>query len=116
MGLLIRLVTLAIAFWVTTLVVPGISIEGGVLSYLWIAAIFGLINLSVGKIVRVVALPFVLLTLGLGLIVINALMLMLTAFLTDALTVDGFLSALLGSLLIAVVSFLLGRVNSSRRS
>jgi putative membrane protein len=114
MGLLIRLITLAVAFWVTTLLVPGISVDGGVLSYLWIAAIFGLINVSVGTVLKVVALPFVLLTLGLGLIVINALLLMLTAFLTDALTVDGFLSALMGAVLIALVSFVVGRLKSLR--
>jgi putative membrane protein len=56
----------------------------------------------------------VLLTLGLGLIVINALLLMLTAFLTDALTVDGFLSALMGAVLIALVSFVVGRLKSLR--
>ena len=58
-------------------------------TYLWIGLIFGVVNAVVGPILRLLSLPFVLLTLGLFLIVINAALLGLTALLTDRLTVDG---------------------------
>ena len=71
-------------------------------TWLWIALIFAVVNAVVGPILRLFSLPFVILTLGLFLLVINAALLGLTAALTDRLTVDGFGSALLGGLLLAV--------------
>ena len=63
-------------------------------------------NAIVGPILRLLGLPFVMLTLGLFLLVINAALLGITAALTDRLTVDGFGSALLGGLLLAVGGWL----------
>ena len=71
-------------------------------TWLWIALIFAVVNAVVGPILRLLGLPFVLLTLGLFLLVINAALLGITAALTDRLTVDGFGSAVLGGLLLAV--------------
>ena len=75
---------------------------GVVGTYLWIALIFAVVNAIVGPILRLLSLPFVLLTLGLFLLVINAALLGLTALLTDRLTVDGFISAVLGGLVLAI--------------
>src|SRR3954465_6438096 len=72
-------------------------------TYLWIGLIFGVVNAIVGPILRLLSLPFVLLTLGLFLLVINAALLGLTAAVTDRLTVDGFLTAVLGGLILAIV-------------
>ena len=71
-------------------------------TWLWIALIFAVVNAVVGPILRLFSLPFVILTLGLFLLVINAALLGLTAALTDRLTVDGFGSALVGGLLLAI--------------
>jgi putative membrane protein len=71
-------------------------------TWLWIALIFAVVNAVVGPILRLFSLPFVILTLGLFLLVINAALLGLTAALTDRLTVDGFGSAVLGGLLLAI--------------
>ena len=71
-------------------------------TWLWIALIFAVVNAIVGPILRLLGLPFVLLTLGLFLLVINAALLGITAALTDRLTVDGFGSAVLGGLLLAI--------------
>jgi putative membrane protein len=71
-------------------------------TWLWIALIFAVVNAVVGPILRLFSLPFVVLTLGLFLLVINAALLGLTAALTDRLTVDGFGSAVLGGLLLAI--------------
>ena len=75
-------------------------------TWLWIALIFAVVNAVVGPVLRLFSLPFVILTLGLFLLVINAALLGLTAALTDRLTVDGFGSALLGGLLLAVGGWL----------
>ena len=71
-------------------------------TWLWIALIFAVVNAVVGPILRLFSLPFVILTLGLFLLVVNAALLGLTAALTDRLTVDGFGSALVGGLLLAI--------------
>ena len=74
-------------------------------TYLWIGLIFGVVNAIVGPILRLLSLPFVLLTLGLFLLVINAALLGLTAALTDRLTIDGFGTALIGGLILAVAGW-----------
>ena len=79
-------------------------------TWLWIALIFAVVNAIVGPILRLFSLPFVILTLGLFLLVINAALLGLTAALTDRLTVDGFGSALLGGLLLAVGGWLADQI------
>ena len=94
-------------------VVPGLQIDpnpegplGEFGTYLWIALIFGVVNAVVGPILRLLSLPFVLLTLGLFLLVINAALLGLTAALTDRMTIDGFGTALVAGLILAVVGWL----------
>src|SRR3954447_9753774 len=74
-------------------------------TYLWIALIFGIVNAIVGPILRLLSLPFVLLTLGLFLLVINAALLGLTALLSDRLTIDGFGTAVIGGLILAIASW-----------
>src|SRR4051795_12188162 len=79
-------------------------------TYLWIGLIFGVVNAIVGPILRLLSLPFVVLTLGLFLLVVNAALLGLTALVTDRLTVDGFGTALIGGLILAVVSWIADQV------
>ena len=74
-------------------------------TYLWIGLIFGVVNAIVGPLLRLLSLPFVLLTLGLFLLIINAALLALTAGLTERLTVDGFGTALIGGLILAVAGW-----------
>ncbi len=75
-------------------------------TYLWIALIFGVVNAIVGPILRLLSLPFVLLTLGLFLLVINAALLGLTAALTDRLSIDGIVTAIIGGLILAVAGWI----------
>ena len=79
-------------------------------TYLWIGLIFGVVNAIVGPILRLLSLPFVVLTLGLFLLVINAALLGITAAVTDRLTVDGFLTAVLGGLILAIVGWVADQV------
>jgi putative membrane protein len=74
-------------------------------TYLWIGLIFGVVNAVVGPVLRLLSLPFVVLTLGLFLLVVNAALLGLTAALTDRLTVDGIGTALIGGLILAVAGW-----------
>ena len=74
-------------------------------TYLWIGLIFGVVNTVVGPVLRLLSLPFVVLTLGLFLVVINAALLGLTAALTDRLTIDGIGTALIGGLILAVAGW-----------
>jgi putative membrane protein len=74
-------------------------------TYLWIGLIFGVVNAVVGPVLRLLSLPFVVLTLGLFLLVINAALLGLTAALTDRLTIDGIGTALIGGLILGVAGW-----------
>src|SRR3712207_7491505 len=79
-------------------------------TYLWIALIFALVNAIVGPVLRLLSFPFVLVTLGLFLLVVNAALLGITAAVTDRLQVDGFGAAVLGGLLLAVGGLFLGQL------
>jgi putative membrane protein len=116
MRLIVRLLAGAAALAVAAGLIGGISVGPGTtgeraLTLLAVAVIFGLVNAIVRPIVRLISLPLFILTLGLFTFVVNALMLLLTAWIGDQFDlnfeVDGFWSALLGALVISVVSFVL---------
>ena len=105
----LKVVVMAGVFWLVTQLLAGVEVIGNpnaplgkVGTFLWIALIFAVVNAIVGPILRLLSLPFVILTLGLFLLVINAALLGITAALTDRLQVDGFGSALIGGLLLAI--------------
>jgi putative membrane protein len=104
--LLIRWAVLAFSMWIATLVVPGITVDGGFATYLWVALLFGLINSVFGSIIKVLTFPVSIVTFGLFLFVINAAMLSLTARWSEKLEVTGFWSALFASLIISVITTL----------
>jgi putative membrane protein len=115
-SLLLRWAGTALALYVATQVVPGVEYHGPWLGLLLVAAVFGLVNALVRPVVVLLTCPFVLLTLGLGLLLINAAMLGLTAWLTsDWLTVEGCVPAVLGALLISVVSYLFNLLVGGKR-
>jgi len=95
---------IAIAIGLTAWLLPGVDVNGGFFALLLIAAVFGLVNAVIGRILKLLTLPLTLMTLGLFSLVINALMLMLTAWWLDRLDVDGFLTALVTTLLISLFS------------
>jgi putative membrane protein len=118
-NLVIRLLANAIALAVASWIVTGITLQGAttgrrVLTLLIVAAIFGVVNAIVKPVVKLLSLPFIILTLGLLTFVINAAMLLLTSWITGKLDVqfhvDGFLNALFGALIISVVGMLLNAV------
>ena len=109
----LRVVVLAVIMYVVTRLDIGVRVEGNedatlgsTGTYLWVALLFAVVNSIVGPVLRLLALPFVVLTLGLFLLVVNAVLLGITAALSDRFTVDGIGAALLGGLLIAVFSWI----------
>ena len=105
MRLIIKWVLMAIIIGIVAAIAPGITVHGGFGTLLWIALIFGLVNVVVGPILRLVSLPLIVLTLGLFLLVVNAALLGITAWLSSRLDVDGFWPAVLGGLLISIFSW-----------
>ena len=95
---------LALALWCATLLVPGIRINGGAWSYLWVALLFGVINAIIGGIVKALTFPITFLTLGLFIFVVNAMMLSLTARWSNALDVRDFWSAFFACLVISAIT------------
>jgi putative membrane protein len=116
MRLLTRVVVNAVALAVATWLVQGITLTGDtegqrLAALLVVAAVFGAVNAFVRPIVTLLALPFILLTLGLLLLVINGLMLLLTSWLSGQIglgfDVDGFWAAVVGAIVVSVVTWLM---------
>lgn len=106
--LVIRVVINAIALWVAAYIVPGLTISDSISELLLVAVVFGLVNAFIKPIVQVLSCPLTILTLGLFTLVVNALMLMLTGWLTGGgVNTENFWSALLGALIISIVSTVL---------
>ena len=110
MTLLVRWAALALSFWVATTLIPGINVEGGLTTYLWVALLFGLLNATLGSLLKLLTLPAVILTLGLFLVVVNASMLMLIARWSDKLEVNNFWTAIFAAIIISVVTRLVSTV------
>jgi putative membrane protein len=111
MHAILRLLTNAAALWVATRVVPGISFTGEPLLLFVVALVFGVLNLVVRPILMFLTFPFLIVTLGLFLLVLNAAMLWLTGAASDRLGlgfhVADFTAAFLGGLVVSVVSMAL---------
>ncbi|PKH41054.1 hypothetical protein CXG46_10765 [Nocardioides alpinus] len=107
MNLLLRLVVLAAAIALTTAIVPDMDVDGGVLTYFWIALLFAIVNVTLGLVLHLLALPLTILTLGLFALVVNGVLLLVTDWLSRDLQVDGFFTAILAALIIAVITAVL---------
>lgn len=123
MDRIVQLLINAGALFVAVLLVPGLDFafepEGAWLKFLLVAFIFGLVNTFVRPVLRILTLPITFMTLGLFLIVINALMLLLTQAISNelelGLTVADFLAALLGAIVVSIVGFVLSMVVGTGR-
>jgi putative membrane protein len=112
---LVRLVINAIALYAAVALVPGIRPEtDNWISYIWLALIFGIINAILRPILVVVGCPFLILTLGLGGLLINTLLFYLAGLIGQSFgvgfSVDGFVPAFLGALIVSIVGFALSSV------
>ncbi|MEU8073257.1 MULTISPECIES: phage holin family protein [unclassified Micromonospora] len=119
-GLLIRVGSTAVAFWLATLIIPGISLDSGstvetVITLVLVAVIFGVVNAVLQPIIKTVGCGFYLLTLGLIALVVNGLLFLLTSWIAGEaglpFHVDGFWpEAVLGALFVGIVTWILGAV------
>lgn len=117
--LLIRWIINAIALWIAVLIVPGIRAPDSVVALAATAAIFGLVNTLIRPVFKILTCPLILLTLGLFTLIINALMLWLTSWIAGlfhlGFTVNGFFAALLGAIVVSIVSIVLSEVTERER-
>ena len=116
MSLIITWLVSAAALYIVTQFVPGIHVSGVQTTFI-AALVIGLVNATLGNLLKILTLPIGCLTLGLSSLIINALMFMVAANVVSGFHVDSFLHALLGSLAMSVVTgglhFLLGSMFSS---
>jgi putative membrane protein len=101
---LFRLAISALGLWLASVIVPGIRVDG-FWSLIAAALVLGIVNALVRPILIVLTLPFTIITLGLFLLVINAAMLGLVGFFLHGFHVHGFVAALLGSIVVSLVSW-----------
>lgn len=123
-GLLLRLASTALAFWLATLVIPGItlstnSLGEAVTTLILVAVIFGVVNGVLQPIIKTLGCGLYLVTLGLIALVVNALLFLLTSAIAEQFDlpfrVDGFWpAAVLGALFVSLVTWLLGLVMDRR--
>jgi putative membrane protein len=112
----------AVALWVAAWAIPGITFGGGstgqvVKTVVIVALIFGIVNVFIKPILKLISLPFIILTLGLFVFIVNALMLQLTSWLAGkfdlAFHVEHFFwDAVFGALIITFVSMILSFVKT----
>jgi len=116
---LLRLLINAAALWVATQMVRGISFSGDWRLLLLVALVFGVLNVLVRPILIILTFPFLLVTLGLFTLVLNAFMLWLTGVLSETLGlgfyVRDFWAAFFGALVVSLVSFALSVFLASER-
>jgi putative membrane protein len=89
-SLLISWALLALAFALTAKILSGVTVSGGVWGYIWVSALFGIVNAVIGTVLRVLTFPLLIVTLGLFSVIVNALLLKLTDHLSSHLTIDSF--------------------------
>jgi len=117
MSIIIRLLVNAVALWCAARFIDGISYRGSWPGLVGLSLVFGIVNAFIRPVLSFFSFPIQIVTLGLFTFVLNALMLMLTGWLAArfdiAFTVSGFVPALLGAIVVSIVSLVLGAVLSS---
>ncbi len=103
MKFIVRLVLTASALMLVTYIVPGIAVDS-IYTAIIAAFLLGILNAVIRPILVILTLPITILTLGIFIFVINAGIFMFVASFVDGFHVDGFLSALIGSLLVSIIS------------
>src|SRR5262245_59405014 len=111
MNFLLRLLINAAALWVAIKIVPGVTYQGEWPGLFGVALVFGVVNAFIGPVIKILSLPVTFLTLGLFALVINGFLLWITSKLSTALglqfQVQGCWTAILGALVVSIVSALL---------
>ncbi len=109
LNMFLRWVAYALAIIFVSWIIPGISVENFI-SAMFVCIIIALINTFIKPLVQIISLPITILTMGLFALVINALLLMLAGYIAPGFEVDGFLSALIGSVLLSLFSIAINKI------
>lgn len=104
-GFLVRMLITAVSLWLAALVVPGMDLQG-LGTILGAALLLGIVNAFVRPVVLLLTLPLTILTLGLFLLVVNAMMLGLVSVMFAGFTLGGFWSAIFGAIFVSFFSWL----------
>ena len=115
MSTILRLILSCAAIGISAWITPGVSLpelstSSGMVTLLMVALVLALLNTFIKPIIKLLALPVTVLTLGLFVFVINALIIMLCSWFVDGFFVEGFASALVFSMILSVVSWLLNKI------
>jgi putative membrane protein len=110
-SLLIRWAVLAGAFAVTAWLLSGVTVSGGAWGYIWVSALFGIVNAIVGTVLRILTFPLTVLTLGLFSVIVNALLLQITDGLSSHFTIDEFWwTAIWAAIILSLASMILDAI------
>jgi putative membrane protein len=109
MGFIIKVLITAVAVYVATYIIPGVHVDS-IRTTIIVALVLALLNTFIKPILIILTIPITIVTLGLFLLIINALMVKWSADLVHGFRVDGWWPALLVSLIVSVVSFILGGI------
>ncbi|GAA1474209.1 MULTISPECIES: phage holin family protein [Corynebacterium] len=113
----LNVIAVAVAFWAVVAIVPGIDIvPASTQNFLLIAAVFIIVNEVVTPVLRFLGAPLTCLTLGLFALVINGAVLLLVSALMDSLVIDGWGAAIIGAIVLAIVSGVVNFFTSPLRS
>jgi putative membrane protein len=110
---ILRLAINAIALYLAVLLLPGLDLSGGVISLLWVALIFGLVNALLGPLLKFLSCGLIVVTLGLFTLVINTFLFWLTYVISQSLGLGLMIfdpvwwNAFLGAVVVSIVSFVL---------
>lgn len=104
-GFLVRMLITAVSLWLAALIVPGMYLAG-IGTVLGAALLLGVVNAFVRPVVILLTLPLTILTLGLFLLVVNAMMLGLVSVMFQGFTLGGFWSAIFGAIFVSFFSWL----------
>lgn len=105
-SLLLHWIISALSLMIVAYIFPGIQLQG-MGAALIAPIVIGLINATIGLILKIITFPLTILTLGIFWLIINALMLQLAAAIVPGFYVDGFVSAFLGAIVLSIVSMIL---------
>jgi putative membrane protein len=108
--LLVAWAVVAAAIGLAAALLDSVSIHGGLVSLLWVSLVFVVVHALIGPFLKLVSAPITVITLGLFTLVINGILLAITAGLTNALDVGGFLGVIVAAFVISVFETVMGFV------
>ena len=114
MKFLIKILVTGLAVLISSYILPGVNVDG-MLTAVIVAAVLALLNASVKPLLIILTIPITIFTLGLFLLVINALMILLASKIVPGFTVDGFWYALFFSIVLAIVNGIFESFNPDRQ-